>query len=564
MRLPLLGGAYQARSIIANAQRCVNLYPEKNQGDAPVPVTQYLTPGLDLLIAGDGFSTVRCTYRSSKGELFEVIGTNVYYTDSTFTRHLLGTIAPGVTTVSMADNGLVIVLVDGSSNGYAIDMIAHTFGQINDPSFYGADRADYIDTFFVFNRPGTNQWYISLSLVSYEMLTIGSGAILASSILVPGTLYTNGTYTNVALTGGSGTGATANIIVLGGAITTVTIVNKGQDYVIEDVLSATAVSLGGTGSGFVYSVDDVGGGFDPLDIASKSAYPDNIVCVIVMHQEIWIIGTLTSEIWFNAGAADFAFQQMPQGIIEHGCIAKYSVATQDLSVYWLSQDKQGQTIVMRGAAYIANRISTHAIENEFSKYSIISDAIGFIYQQNGHAFYVLTFPTANKTWVFDQSTEEWHERAWTNNNGELNRHRANCAANAYNKIVVGDWQNGNLYTLNMNKYTDVGQPIVRIRSFPHMLNEGDRVSYKSFQADMSVGQDLLPEDPQVYLRWSDNRGRSYSNPIAQTMGATGEYLINLQWQRLGLARDRVFELMWSIDADTALNGAFIDSQSAAS
>lgn len=477
--IALTGGFYQAKSIIANAQRCLNLYPEENPkvSQSPVPVTHYQTPGLNLKSAGPLSATSRCLYRASNGDLYEVIGANVYYVNSLFDYTLLGSIADGTTIVSMADNGLAIVVVDGTPSGYAIDMQTRAFGAIVNASFYGADRADYVDTFFLFNRPGTNQFYISLSNANYAMLT------------------------------------------------------------------------GGTG-------------FDPLDIAAKIGYPDPIVSLIVMHREVWLIGALTTEIWYNSGAADFPFERMPGAFVEHGCIAKYSVVKQDLSIYWLSQDLQGQIIVLMGNSYNALRISTHAIENEFAKYSTVSDAIGFIYQQEGHVFYVLTFPTADKTWVYDQATQLWHERAYTDNNGDLHRIRPNCCANAYGYNLVGDWQDGKLYSFDLNKYTDNGQPISRIRSFPHIVNDGKRIYYSQFIADMAVGEDggtLTSNPPVVALRWSDDRGASYGNRIEQSLGSAGQYLTSVQFQRLGYARDRIFELSWSGDFKTALNGAWFQA-----
>lgn len=560
MRVSLNGGFYQAKSIIANAQRCVNLYGEKNQPDAPTPVTTYLTPGLVLLSSPSVLGNSRGNYRASNGDFYRVVGTSVYYVDPNWTHVLLGTISSNSTICSFADNGLVIVLVDGSGIGYAIDMVTRQFGLISSPNFYGADKVDYLDTYFIFNRPRTNQFYISLSEVNYNLLAAVYGSIDTGTITVAGTGYGNGTYTSVPLIGGSGSGALATIVVSLGIVFSVTITSSGANYLIADALTANAANLGGSGAGFVYTIDAIGGNsFDPLDLAAKVVYSDNIGSLIVMHQEIWLLGFLTSEIWYNSGAVDFTFQQMPQGFSDHGIVAIYSLCEQDTSIYWLSQDRQGQAIVMRGSAYAANRISTHAIENEFSTYSKIDDAIGFTYQQEGHVFYFLTFPTANKTWCYDQSTELWHERVWTDLDGNFNRHRANCCANVYGKIAVGDWENGNLYTLDLDVFTDAGNPISRVRSFPHSVNNSNRISYSGFTADMEVGTCLDPSDtPMISLRFSDDRGVSYGNALEQSLGNTGQYKTILQWGRLGMARDRVFELSWSANAKTALQGAWIN------
>lgn len=70
-------------------------------------------------------------------------------------------------------------------------------------------------------------------------------------------------------------------------------------------------------------------------------------------------------------------------------------------------------------------------------------------------------------------------------------------------------------------------------------------------------------DALVSLRWSDNKGQTYSNPVMQSMGGTGQYTTNVQWRRLGMARDRIFEISWSSSQATALTGAYITIQDAA-
>jgi hypothetical protein len=651
MRIPLLGGAYQTRSLLASAQRSVNLYPEINppEGSPPVPVTHYPTPGLRIVSTAPIVGRMRALYRASNGDLYAVVNSTVYSIDNTYVWTSLGTIPFGLNPVSFADNGLCIVLVDGSSVGYAIDLGSHSFGQISDPSFYGGTSVDYLDTYFILNRPGTSQFYISLSLVTYAMLTGTAGAIYqgeivkggagytngtytnvplaggtgtgatvnltvaggiitvatlnapgtgyangdtltitsttpgvpgavkGGSINTPGTAYTNGTYTGVALTGGSGSGAQATIVVAGGVVTTVTITAVGANYKVNDSLSATAASLGGTGSGFLWVVSLVCGGFvfnvdfvhgyafDPLDIAGKTGSADNIQCLAAIHGELWLIGELTSEIWANTGAADFTFGRIQGAFINHGCVAPYSLSQQDVSLFFLTQDRQGNAIVAMSSGYSMERVSTHAIEQDIQSYSKIDDAIGYCHQIDGHAFYILTFPTANRTWAFELATKQWHERGSLDSNGVLNRHRGNCFAFAYGQGHVGDFQNGRLYVFDQNFYLDGDAPIPRIRTFPHLIQDGNMVEYTRFIADIEVGQSAgtTPDNPpQISLRWSDTRGATFGNPVMRSMGATGEYYVSPQWRRLGFARDRVFEISWSEPLRTSLNGAFIELKKA--
>ena len=660
--VPLTGGAYEARSIIAQAQRCVNLFPEQNSPEAPVPFTHYPTPGLTSTGFAGGAPT-RWEYTASNGNLYTVYGNangaSLYVSTPSLTTQgiagntLIGTFpSVGTTPVSMADNGIVLIIVDGSpTGGWVLDLTDPTyanFAPISDPNFLGASKVDYLSTFFILNVPGTNEWYISLSEANYQMFTGVFGSILTGSILSPGTgSYQNNTFTAQALTGGNGTGAQATIVVTGNEVSSVTITAQGTNYQIGDVLSATLpgtaittgiianpgtgytdgtydaqaltggggtgaqasiTSLGGVitavvisdpgvgyspgdalsalvpggtgfsytvnttnGAGFSYSVDTIAGqAFDPLDIATKSGYPDPIVTLIVMDLYIWLLGTQTTEIWFNAGAADFTFQIFPGVFIEHGCAAQYSVARQDLSIYWLSVDKQGHCIILKGNNFAAHRISTYAIENEFSKYTTISDAIGFTYQQNGHVFYVLTFPTADKTWVWDESSQLWHERASLQFvqagaftiDGALHKVVYNSCAFCNGIVYVGD-DLGNQWVLDDNNYTENGQPITRIRSFPHLVKDQKRVVYKTFTADMETGTDNSgapsTEPPTVNLRWSDDRGRTYGSYVSQSLGAIGQYLTSINWNRLGYARDRVFEVSWSVPTKTALNGAWVDT-----
>lgn len=569
MQLTFAGGFYQGRGIIADTERCVNLYPEKNPQGATAPLTLYLTPGLTELRGSSGdplgplAGASRGGYYATNGAFYSVVGQTLYFVDAAWRYFPLGDLIDNLTTpVSMVDNGLVMVLVDGTTNGYAVDLATNTFGQIIDPSWLGATRADYLDTFLIFNQPGTKNFYTSLSNVTYDSLAVNPGRVQAGNISAAGAGYTDGVYPGLALTGGTGNGATAQITVLGGVVTAVVPDNVGFGYSAGDALGANIPSPG-TGAGFEYDLIGVfPAALDPLYIAAKTGFPDKISTVIVMHREIWLIGAMkTSEIWYDAGGALFPFQIIPGVFLEQGCLAPYSVAKYDLGVFFLGIDAAGVATVYQGAGYKNTPISTYAIAQEFSKYTTLSDAIGFVYKQQDHAFYVLTFPTANKTWVYDITQGWWHERTWTDADGGENRIRANWISQAYGKIVCGDWETGALYQLDLTNYTDNSSPIVRRKGFSHLVNDGKRVTYDNFKADMQCGDASLAvkvEDTKVFLRWSDDRGKTYGTPVPQTLGSTGAYLVQPQWNQLGMARDRVFELFWSVPADTALQGGYIN------
>lgn len=565
-RIPLIGRAYQERSVIAGAQETVNLVAENNADDptAPAPVSYYLTPGTL------GFATPnivdqtknRCTYRTSIGTAYTVIGPKVYSVQANGGLVFVGSITDRPSQVYMADNGLALVLVDGDQ-GWALNLATNSFGEITDPSFYGADFVVFLDTFFVFNRPDTNQFYISLSTVTYGMLT--SSAIATGTISAPGAGGANGTYTGVALTGGTGTGATANITVAGTVVTAVTIVNPGYNYTVGDVLSAASGDIGGI-AGFTWTISTNDTAFDPLDIASKSGSADPIVAILTYQKQLWLIGALTTEIWIGTGAADFYFQLVQGAYIDHGCIAPYSAANTDVVGIWLMQDRAGKNMVVRTNGYGIDDIGTPFLTKEFNSYVDTSDAIGFFFQQDDHAFYVLIFPTANKTWLYELKTKQWNRWCWKNvNTGTLDRHRANCGMFFNGQNMVGDWETGKIYILDGNTYTDISDnpdeptPIERIKTFLHMVGpEFERIIYNSFDADMEVGRQdpIIESDPLVFLSWSDNRGVSYGNPVGQSMGRGGEFNTTISWNRLGYTRDRIFKLQWSAPVKTALNGGF--------
>jgi hypothetical protein len=231
---------------------------------------------------------------------------------------------------------------------------------------------------------------------------------------------------------------------------------------------------------------------DPLDFASAEGSPDGVVGLIADHRELWVFGTDSVEVWYNSGAADFPLTRIQGAFNEIGCVSAYTIAKMDNGLFWLGTDARGQGIVYRANGYTGVRISTHAIEYAIAQYGNISDAIAYTYQQEGHAFYVLTFPSGNATWVYDVATQAWHERAGLDN-GEFMRHRSNCQCNFGGNIIVGDFENGNIYTFDLDVYADNGDIQKWLRSWralPTGQNNLKRTAQHSLQLDCETGVGL--------------------------------------------------------------------------
>lgn len=478
----LIGPSYTLTSASLDCQKTVNLYPVLDESKRGKTVGALRgTPGLRLFCTLSSAGGVRGNglFTSSTGRTFAVQGHTLYELFASGTAQSLGTLLTSEGPVCMDDNGLALVVVDGPY-GYVFDLLANTFSQITDPNFYGADRVQFLDSYLIFNRPGTQQFYWS-------------------------------------------------------------------------ALSGTT--------------------FDSLDFASEEGVPDRLVTLIVMHRELWLLGTQTAVPWFNVGSLDNPFQRMQGSFLHQGTLAAHSIARLGETFCWLSANEQGEGMVMQAVGGNATRISTQAVEeamqNAVAAGHPLSDAIAWGEQTLGHLFYWLTFPSANMTWVYDGSTSLWHERAWLNPvTSAFDRHRAASHTYAFGKHLVGDWQNGNVYQLDPTCYTDNAAPKRWVRRAPYVAADGlPYVFHHSLQLDLEAGVGLdgigQGTDPQVMLRWSDDGGVNWTLERPATMGKRGERRQRCRWPRLGRSRARVYEVSGTDPVPSTLLAAYLDTEVAA-
>lgn len=469
MKIPFVGSSYTARSLNVDAQRSVNCFVEMDNASPRAPLALYGTPGLRKLftLPTGGIQAAI----SDGGYLWVVAGGKVYKISPQYVVVDIGSINAVSGVVSLASNGIEILIVDGIG-GYIINIASGTFTQINDEDFPGGvRRCAYQDGYFI-------------------------------------------------ITG-----------------------NDSQKFYISDILD--------------------GGAWDGLDFASAEGSPDNTIGIISDHRELWLFGDTSAEVWVNTGNPNFPFERSGNTFIEHGCAAASSISKLDNTVFWLGADDRGTGIVWRADGYTPVRISTHAIEKEIAKYESISDAYAFTYQQEGHGFYVLTFPSAGKTWCYDVATQQWHERAYRYpSTGVLTRWRPSAHVMFGGVHIVGDYSDGRMYELDLNYYTDDGDNIERIRSTTSTESEQKRIYYGGLQVDMETGVGIdagQGDAPLLMMRYSNDGGHTWSNYKTATVGKVGEYGARCKFGRLGTGRNRVWEISMSDPVKFAVIGANVEA-----
>jgi len=387
----------------------------------------------------------------------------------------------------------------------------------------------------------------TIRAASMSFLNLGTDS---STVFVDGTsnyLYSDGTSADTF-----GTLAAAGY----GPVLTATHIEWLDGYFV--------LTEGGTNK---FRVSDLAGlNIDELSFASAEGDPDLLLALVKNDRNLWLFGEKTTEVFFNSGNSDFPFDRVSGGYIEQGILAAGSAATINNTVLWLGRNKVGQGIVYAATGFQPQRVSTHAIEQAISSYTDESkeNAKAFTYQSNGHAFYVLNFEEA--TWVYDLSTDLWHERAYFLN-GTFRRHRAGTHAfdSSHHYHLVGDYVSNKLYRLRDDYYLDGTDYIKRLRSSPHVSNEKKKLFCTRLEIDMETGVGIASGQgsaPEMTLDWSDDGGHTWSSEVWSNVGGqvggVGAYKTRVFWNRLGSFRDRIFRVSMSDPVPVTLLGAEIE------
>ena len=364
------------------------------------------------------------------------------------------------------------------------------------------------------------------------------------------------------------------------------------------------IVTGNSGSFQVSSLYDAST-WNSLDVAAKAVSPDALISAFNNYGQLWLNGSYTTEVWQQTAGTNPPFQWIQGAVMDYGSAAVNSIAKGATTIFWLANKRTGDAGEFVGAVmaqgYGVAEITPLAIRYKWQQYQTVSDAFGYCYADEGHDFYVITFPTANATWVYDASTSLWHERSsYSGSPYAVGRHLGDSYVASWGKHYVGDYRSQNVYQMSSNFYSDNGDPIVSFRTSTHTFDErglnGRIISKLQIDAETGVGDldyanatsyglpiadgtyyanGFLPDgvsrtllqfsgsvNPQAVLSWSDDGGHTWSNEYPASLGPMGKYKTRLIWRRLGYALNgRTYRIMISDPVKKVLISAYEEAGS---
>lgn len=565
LQVPFAGGEFEARASNVNAQRTINLYPEVTQAGAKQKIVLYGTPGLNRQTAA-GVGPIRSNGSEFKGKLYFVSKDELYSVDSTNTATAVGTLQTETGRCTLAAGRGALLVVDGAS-GYVWDgatfLDLATFArqgtnQITNPTF-SADSDWTKGTGWTISGgtascDGTQTATSDLSqtinpagdyIVYFELSGVSAGGVTASVGGGLGTQRTaNGAYIE-RITASSGTDfalqADADFV---GSVDNVTVYEAGvfpQGATHVTYLDGFFIANAADSDQWFISQNENPTIWGALDFATAANQPDDILAHDAYDGDLYMVGERTVEIYDNTGNADFPFERYPNGILDYGIEAPYSMARGRSGLFWLGRTEEGGIQVLQAAGLTVKPVSNPSLEYQIEQLSKTDDAIGWVYAQGGHTFYWLTFPAEGLSLVLDVGNGLWHERQY----GAAGRHRANGHGFLSGKHYVGDYESGMVYTLDLDQYTDDGEAIHRIRRAPVVHKDRKRLFVHSIEVEFEAGVGLTTgqgSDPQAMLRISKDGGHTWTDELWRDIGQRGEYNARAVWRKMGNMRSFIVEM----------------------
>lgn len=319
--------------------------------------------------------------------------------------------------------------------------------------------------------------------------------------------------------------------------------------------------------------------------------PDNVVGALRFPGRgnlLFIFGKTVTEPWNDIGAALFPYVRLDSFNVDYGCLSANTIAENETIIVWLAANEQSGPAIMYSTGSDVKKISTDGIDFKLSQLTAPQDSYGFLFRQNGHQIYMITFKTDNLTYFYDFNTGLF----FTATNEYLDHHIAKRVVFFNNKYYFVSFDDGNLYEFGSNftdfEYSDdhikeiprirIGTPnrlpnskpyICRSISFLIENGQPNKIIKKVYYNEPFVGDPITTQgglrlttqdgrilctqqnfnttvveeaSEAVDLSFSRDGAVTFGHEWRKNMNPTGKRKSKFQYQRLGWVNDFTYQL----------------------
>ena len=400
----------------------------------------------------------------------------------------------------------------------------------------------FADSALVPNRGGLKMSGVPYHINGNSLISESSTGVITNHGVIPGSgrvsLATNGQYLVIVIPGLSAYAYDNQAL-------TLTQITSSNFRVSDTVVYKDGYFVFGASDGTVFFNSALNDPFtyDALDFGTAEISPDKIVALHVNHNELFVGGGGTFELFQNVGGSGFPFQRIDGANIQKGVYARFSLIEFDNSFCFVGGGENEKAAVWKvSGSASSNKISTDAIDKEIQKFneSEIAEAFAMTMSERGQFLAIFTFRSEripSRTFAYNATASALLGRSiWFEFQTGVtdNSFRVNSIVFAYGKLLAGDNDSGLIGEFDTETLTYYGDPIFRSSASSPFNQDGLPIFAGLFEATFGPGVgNTAGLDPQVRLDFSDNSGKTFSSEFSRGIGKIGEYERRSVWERQG-------------------------------
>jgi len=412
--------------------------------------------------------------------------------------------------------------------------------------FQVAGLKQFADSLVPGGRGGQEMKGIPYFVNGNSLVSVSVTGVITNHGAIPGSgrvsIANNGKFLVIVIPG-------SNAFVFDNQANTITQITD-PDFITSDTVSFKAGFFVFTSSdGTVVFHSELNNPFsiNALDFGTAEINPDRIVTTHVNHNELFVAGSLTFELFQSTNSLEFSFQRIEGANIQKGCHAKFSLVEFDNSFCFVGGGLNEQSAIWKvTSSASASKISTDAIDNAIQKFNTqeIESSFAMTYAEHGQFFAIFTFESdriPSRTFVYNATASAlsgvkvWFElQEGVSITG--NRWAVAAIVQAYGKLLVSDLTTGIIGEIDSNTVDNYGEIMFRTWSSQPFSQEGLPIFAGEFEATYESGVGTTTgqgADPKVRMDFSDDGARTFSSEFSRSIGKIGKYEHRAIWHRQG-------------------------------